>query len=388
VKRNTVLTVCLLGLALLPGCYAWPYNTRPHTYDAALGDLDGDGDLDAYLANGENEGAVADTVWLNDGSGAFDTVLLQPLEVETHHVVLGDLDDDGDLDAVIDATGAGVVALNDGTGHFSYHRWGLHVDESGAYTFAPALGDLDGDGDLDALMGGCCGARRGTSGQERILHSFNVVRLNDGSGHYRDTGQRLGVYGTEAVALGDLDGDGDLDAVDANSSSVVGSDESERKQPNVVWLNDGAGGFTDSGQRLGQEESHAVALGDLDGDGDLDAYLGNRGADTVWLNDGAGHLADSGQALGDADTRWVTLGDVDGDGDLDALSTGRGFAEFWINLGTGIMERGPRVSHSIWFASALGDVDGDGDPDLFAGLLDREVRVWLNDGRGRFREKR
>ena len=51
-----VLGLGLLAVGLLAAYYAWPYNNRPHTYAAALGDLDGDGDLDAYLANGKNEG--------------------------------------------------------------------------------------------------------------------------------------------------------------------------------------------------------------------------------------------------------------------------------------------------------------------------------------------
>ena len=80
-----------------------------------------------------------------------------------------------------------------------------------------------------------------------------------------------------AVALGDVDGDGDLDAFVANSN-----------QANRVWLNDGSGTFTDSGQSLGDSSSWAVALGDLDGDGDLDAFVGeldgqaNRGVAERW----------------------------------------------------------------------------------------------------------
>ena len=71
-----------------------------------------------------------------------------------------------------------------------------------------------------------------------------------------------------AVALADVDGDGDLDAFLANGRS-------ENVEPNTVWLNDGAGRFHDSGQRLGTDlmvDSHSVALGDIDGDGDLDAF--------------------------------------------------------------------------------------------------------------------
>jgi hypothetical protein len=387
--------ICVLTLGLSAACYAWPYNTRPHTYAAALGDLDGDGDLDAYLSNGENEGVVKDTVWLNDGSGTFDGRVRQSLEAETHFATLGDLDGDGDLDAVIDRTGAGVVALNDGAGNFAYQRPHLDAMDSGAYTFFPALGDVDRDGDLDLVLGGCCGATISPPSPTGIYYPFNMVWLNDGHGRFSDTGQRLGISGTGGVALGDLDGDGDLDIFDANSSSVADSTGAlARNQPNMVWLNDGSGEFTDSGERLGGEESYAVSLADLDGDCDLDAFVGNRGADGVWLNDGSARFSDSGQALGSGDTRLVVLGDVDGDGDVDAFSTGRGFGETWLNQGgaqggtAGAFDRAQDFSFSIWSAATLGDVDGDGDLDIFAGLLEQETRVWLNDGTGRFVEAR
>jgi hypothetical protein len=93
-------------------------------------------------------------------------------------------------------------------------------------------------------------------------------------------------------------------------------------------------------------------------------------------------------------TQLVVLGDLDGDGDLDAFSTGRGFGEIWFNQGgaqggtDGVFEHSQHFSYSIWFASTLGDVDGDGDLDVFTGLLEQATRVWLNDGTGRFVEKR
>ena len=96
------------------------------------------------------------------------------------------------------------------------------------------------------------------------------------------------------MELGDLDGDGDLDAFVANMGV------------NKVWLNDGAGTFSDSGQSLGSSESTstAIALGDLNGDGRMDAFVGNNSeANKVYL-----------QVSCD--------GDLDIDGDVDGADLG------------------------------------------------------------------
>lgn len=75
VMSNPIRT-CNKPVALLCACAPagarnWPFSIDPQTYAVALGDLDGDGDLDAFLANEENEVPVANTVWLNDGRGHF-----------------------------------------------------------------------------------------------------------------------------------------------------------------------------------------------------------------------------------------------------------------------------------------------------------------------------
>lgn len=83
-------------------------------------------------------------------------------------------------------------------------------------------------------------------------------------------------------------------------------------------MNNGQGFFSDSAQALGSGTTRGGALGDVDGDGDLDALLGKDGQpDEVWLNNGAGQFTDSGQRLGNARVFDLVVGDVDGDGDLD-----------------------------------------------------------------------
>ena len=94
-----------------------------------------------------------------------------------------------------------------------------------------------------------------------------------------------------------------------------------------MWLNDGSGTFTDTGQALRAsssiDESYGVDLADVDGDGDVDAFVANyNDYNKVWLNDGSGNFTDSGQSLrysSSYDNSWdIELADLDGDGDLDA----------------------------------------------------------------------
>ena len=263
------------------------------TYRVSLGDVDKDGDLDAVAAS--DSGAV---VWLNDGAANFTVgqVLRGAADV-----ALGDLDGDGYLDVYLAVRGkANEVWFNDGSGTFVYT--GLNMGGT-AQSYGVELADLDGDTDLDALVANL------SAGQNTIY--LNKLNTSNPTFEYY---QFVGGKSPEAVA-GDVDGDGDLDIF------IPYID-----RPNEVWRNDG-GTFIDTGQRLGGVvDSRDVALVDLDYDGDLDAFVANRPIDstmssenTIWLNDGLGNYTDSGQSLGDGDSRDVEMGDVDGDGDLDAF---------------------------------------------------------------------
>lgn len=86
-----------------------------------------------------------------------------------------------------------------------------------------------------------------------------------------------------------------------------------------MWLNDGTGLFTMDQSLGGGASTLGVALGDLDGDDDLDVFFGGKGYHTVWLNTG-GVYTDSGQVLGDFWSYSVKMGDLNGDGVLDLVS--------------------------------------------------------------------
>jgi hypothetical protein len=369
-----------------------PFSIGPQTYAVALGDLDGDGDLDAFLANGENEVAVPNTVWLNDGAGNFQNSGQQIGERESRHVLLADLDNDGHLDALVSNTGDISIYLNNEEGVFGAAAKNLGQQQSGSYILAPAVGDVNGDGWLDVFGGGCCGATETwDDGRSQFYPAVDTLWISNGQGEFIDNGQKFDVLGTNAIALGDLDGDNDLDAFFANHSSLVGNaDNLERLQANTIWFNNGQGAFSMSHQVFGEAMSFSIVLGDLDNDSDLDALVSNEPEDEIWLNQGGRQGGKEGLFLlagsfgSSALTRALYLTDFNGDRNLDALAVGTDQAVIWLNDGLAQLSAGSRFSFTPQHALAAGDLNGDGFADVFAGSVNHGILVWLNDGQGKF----
>jgi uncharacterized repeat protein (TIGR01451 family) len=288
-------------------------------------------------------------------------------DVSSEAVALGDLDGDGDVDAFVgnNTTSSSEVWLNDGQANFTEKSQSL----TNSNTRSVALGDLDGDGDLDAFEG-------------NFTLAPNKVWFNDGQANFFDSGQNLGSANTASVALGDLNGDGDLDALVGNTGPA---DE--------VWLNDGAGQFTIQSSFGGNLRTTAVSLGDVDNDGDLDAFLirGDSPSPTdpseVWLNNGVGSF-NLGQILSTTNGSVVDLGDVNHDGYLDAVVGNRNTfgdsSQLWLNNGDGSFSLGGNLSNANTRGVGLGDLDADGDLDLYIGNQGEPDQVWLNDGQGHF----
>lgn len=342
----------------------------------ALGDLDGDGDLDAIEA-GSNWIDDSESVWLNDGLGNLSPHPNKPTfgGGNSHDIALGDLDRDGDLDAVVANADdePQTVWLNGGEGTMTYGSGSLRPhptapDFGAGASYDVALGDLDGDGDLDAVVVN--------------FGEPETVWLNGGAGDFspHPTTPTFGGGHSTGIALGDLDGDGDLDAV------VVRQYDD---RANTVWLNDGLGNLYAHPitPAFGDGESEDVALGDLDGDGDLDAVVANGHGypeETVWTNDGWGNFSPhpTTPTFGLGNSTGISLGDLDGDGDLDAVVANTSGQEntVWMNDGAGNFSPHPITPDvgSFSTAVALGDLDGDGDLDVVFGNCEEPNTVWLN----------
>lgn len=333
--------------------------TARGTFQAGLGDLDGDGDLDAVFANPMQNNSQ---VWLNDGTGAF-TDTGQKLTTYGHAVGLADFDEDGDLDVFIAChqfVTPSKIYLNDGTG--SMTDTGQDLGDRSISGTEVNLFDINGDGHMDVHV---------------IYYHPNgladLVYLNDGHGFFSDSGLRLD---EEPITWGDLDGDGDVDYFGKLQGKSY-----------VVQLNDGNGQFTLGWQTDDNQSTlGGVALADFDADGDLDALVTNGFRDPsslpsrLFLNDGTGQFTDSGQTLNPTMGSNLAVGDLDLDGDLDVFVANSDLPdEVWLNDGNGYFsDSGLRLEGIFSTKPSLGDLDNDDDLDVFVGSLTSKPQIWFN----------
>ncbi|MCA9933473.1 MAG: VCBS repeat-containing protein [Anaerolineales bacterium] len=358
----TGLLISLLAILIMGSCLAaflFDDDTRPSVHQAYLADLNGDGHLDAFLVY-LNE---LHRVMVNDGHGRFSQA--SALTMRSYPLALGNLRGDRQLEVLYNQDNGGEVVLMCADAPTGYT---LSTPAPGISGRPFAMHKIQTDGLPGSYMVGCC---------------EGSAYLNNGD-TFPNSAPCLSQRGADAAALADLNGDGHADVFLANGwIGTVGPDGAEAPaRPNEVWFNDGQGNFSDSGQQLGQAESLAVVVGDVNGDGFPDAVVGNRRADEIWLNDGQGYFT-RGERLGSSATYILFLADLDGDGDLDMLAAGEASGRVWLNDGTGQFRAGQRIRYGRTAAVALGDVTGDGLVDLFVADVDT-YRVWPGEGNGRF----
>ena len=239
-------------------------------------------------------------------------------------------------------------------GEEAVHRGLTGTSGNGALWF-----DADGDGDSD------------------LFRLTDGLYINDGTGHFfEETGVR-GItftgrsYGNGAV-VGDIDNDGDMDL-------FVGGDTRYLSLPNVLYINDGTGNFTDRADQVGvvfdNHTALAAAMVDYDADNDLDFLLASEfGAWAARNNDGVGLAFTNASA--DFSTflqgEMLSVADYDSDGDLDIyMPTGsNGRANILFNNDMGLLtDVAPAAGiegtvTGRWGGVSWADFDGDGDLDV------------------------
>jgi hypothetical protein len=319
----------------------------------AHGDVDGDGDADLITAGGYDDFvSPPDRLYANDGTGKFTNVPSFPGGLGmTFDLELGDVDLDGDLDVVLGvqpekqliATGGkDQLYLNDGLGGFAPDAafaamaWNEEITD----TRGIELGDVDSDGDLDVFV-----AKSDTLAASVVSGERNRLLLGDGTGAFVDaTLTNLPLTGTDGdnsqdAELADIDGDGDLDVIVANSVFTVTTADSGDVLVNIGGKQGGTEGvFVDNPVSFLEPSSidnwirMSVQAADLDADGDLDVLCTVHDGfvsgtqQMLFLNDGGSQGGTEGffqqeTAFDPADAivSGAAILDVDGDGDLDLL---------------------------------------------------------------------
>lgn len=260
---------------------------------------------------------------------------------------------------------------------------------------APVAGDLDGDGDLDLLIGVIGGAYGpNKTSADNLYHLEQTTPGRWSTRSMRALGN-LDIGSESSPALGDLDGDGDLDLLLGNKLEPGNPTQAALH----LFTNDGtktAPSFREAGViPVGAGFHFAPALVDLDGDGDLDLVLGNwRDALQYYRNDGSRKapnfvLADTALVkITRGSHTTPSFGDLDGDGDLDlVIGEASGTVNYYRNDGTKSAPKFTLVSDE-WEGIKAGrrsvprlvDLDGDGDLDLVIGNEAGQPAVYRNSG--------
>jgi protein involved in polysaccharide export with SLBB domain len=240
---------------------------------------------------------------------------------------------------------------------------------SGKYR-AVAVGDLDNDGNLDVVGG---------AGAPGVIS----INYGDGSGALSEP-QLLPVKGdVQSIGLGDFNEDGLMDIA-----------FSVQRESSGIWL------LINQSNRLWKLEKGPVAINkyqgirtaDVNADGHMDIVAANATADTqggiqVWLGTGTGSWsAETGPTITGM-YMDVAVADFNRDGHLDVVGGAWGLyggVRIWFGDGTGAWSPGDPFAKGNYYGVNVGDLDGDGNLDILSGTFRHGIELFLGNGTGHF----
>ena len=370
---------------------SWVEVLERHTSDVRVADVNGDGALDVYFANGGNS-LQPSTLYLGGPGGPATTADWTAADA-TWSVggALADVNGDGIVDLIQANQGNSIIPKRpvqvfhgNGTTLSTTPSW---TSADSALSNSASAVDLDGSSEVVVIAHAFAGdgSRRTFQLPHASLRTVSRVEVSPGPTPAHTIDREAGfVHFASAPAAGSTV---EVDYVHAlfpdlafsrwvNYATCVYHNSAGALPSTPTW-DTGDTGATDRG----------IPFSDVDDDGDLDAVIGNSGDPTeLWRND-AGTLtgpvweADSTLYFGTQDIAW---GDVDGDGDEDlaTVNFGGGVLRVFLNR-DGVLDALPSWTYTLsssGSALAWGDVNGDGLLDLAAGTARGPAIVFLNEG--------
>ncbi len=387
----------------------------------AIADLDYDGALDLVFTNGGGPYRVYLTA--GRGPGNYRGQDLHTSEQDpTRVTTVGDLNGDGNRDLVLVTRLEPTWLAGDGKGGLGVETPMIPPREVEVSIFSVALGDINGDGWLDAYLGN---QQDFSDPDDPYTPGREVLLLNDGTGGFTDASAAIPKRKiddlTFIASLIDLDNDGDLDVYEVNDARPLdqlgigeGEPDNDEAEGNRLYRNDGVDGdgrpiLEDVTEGSGADTLIAgmgLAVGDYDNDGLVDLYVTAMLPDKNALLRNLGDLkfedvtAERGAhtLVAAHDVGWgAVFFDADADGLLDLLVT-HGFIEVAdrqlrknVDEQTNVLLRNDgdngfedvttaaNIEGPAWSRSpVVGDINRDGFPDLVVGNVDAAPYIQLN----------
>ncbi|MBA5248240.1 MAG: type I secretion C-terminal target domain-containing protein, partial [Gammaproteobacteria bacterium] len=267
----------------------------------------------------------------------------------------------------------------------------------------PTLADIDGDGDLDLVIGEGDGNLNYYENTDTTVGHTNPTYTKQAGDSNPFKGIDVGDF--SAPTLADIDGDGDLDLVIGAFDGILNYYENTgaagNTNPTYTKQTGGSNPFKD----IDVGYFSAPTLADIDGDGDLDLVVGEedgklsyyKNTDTTVKHTNPTYIKQTGGSnpfkdIDVGDLSKLTLVDIDGDGDLDLVIGERyGTLHYYKNTDTTAGHTSPTytvqtgsnnpfegVNVGVFAAPTLADIDGDGNLDLVIGVRSGALRYYYN----------